>query len=861
MIHHVALCIAAILTCLSPLFSANELLWDFTKGPSGWIDEADSEPRETDLGLKWPGSSAGLSLRSPELNLKTEAFHTIEATLAFDKPGVAHIVWLGTAVGELQPRWHGPLPLTAPADGVRHEVRIFPHWQNVETVQALRIMAPPGTAIHWSRLRITAVARPLADLPRWTPLTGPQAGQWLTLAGGATLQPTGEGLAVTLSADDVTLTSPALAFPAHRHEWLSVTMSGDGLTGVALQWATTGERGLHSASFNARNGRLHTYNFRAAVHRSWSGMLRGLALRLVGRPGARATVHAVGVHDYPQGPPQPETLFLGPKEPLVRQSQPCTMIWVLHNTGGEAVEQLSARLVTPTGETIAADSENAREHIVSRMDFGVPEMLAWRLDAVQPGEYQLQASFNGGEITERVSLEPAPPAENLVAGSVPPPQAQPPADGVPVAARYHDPPPAPWLPGALDRFLFNRPWAGDYAICPEVMDWQIKWALEHGVSALLFSVSTGTDGRLSHPALDAFLGSQFGRRMQFSLVWDDPRPTVPRGRRLVHRLSPVLALPNALSLSGSPVLFVGNPLVSTEEGLQLADLSELFDDNAVFPIACTPLHLLSPQVLQAGGYKAACALGSSENALPGDGLVQSWDMASAVGLPHVPAVITAAHTADRPRLLTTFTRIALLRARRGAPGVLPLVVAGDFNGPDGLEPARPHGLTLLGAVGAAMGMPPVDVVLPQDVGLGPYDRPLPSPPTEWHFDRRDSWTSAMGFGPLHLADGRLSGTTDSNSPALFGGDTMLDTRRFNEIVLRMQVSAGTAGRLWWRTSLRGFCLEQSLPLEITADGQLHEYRVSVGASPHWRGYLTSLRVDPTDISGAEVALDYVGIIP
>ena len=47
--------------------------WDFTRGPQGWTDEAGSRPERTAEGLLWPGSEAGLSLRSPALTLATEA--------------------------------------------------------------------------------------------------------------------------------------------------------------------------------------------------------------------------------------------------------------------------------------------------------------------------------------------------------------------------------------------------------------------------------------------------------------------------------------------------------------------------------------------------------------------------------------------------------------------------------------------------------------------------------------------------------------------------------------------------------------------------------------------------------------------
>jgi hypothetical protein len=89
---------------------------------------------------------------------------------------------------------------------------------------------------------------------------------------------------------------------------------------------------------------------------------------------------------------------------------------------------------------------------------------------------------------------------------------------------------------------------------------------------------------------------------------------------------------------------------------------------------------------------------------------------------------------------------------------------------------------------------------------------------------------------------------------------MLDTRLAKAIVIGMSASAGTQARLWWRTSLRKFSRDNSLPFEIIADGAIHEYRLEVGQCPGWRGYLEGLRIDPTNAAGAAIALDYVRVV-
>jgi hypothetical protein len=119
----------------------------------------------------------------------------------------------------------------------------------------------------------------------------------------------------------------------------------------------------------------------------------------------------------------------------------------------------------------------------------------------------------------------------------------------------------------------------------------------------------------------------------------------------------------------------------------------------------------------------------------------------------------------------------------------------------------------------------------------------------------------MGMNILSILAGQLTGRTDSAEPAIFGGDTMLDTRRFGTALIGLSASAGKQGRLWWRTSLRKFALEHSLPFDLVADGAVHEYRLDLRQAPGWEGYLEGLRLDPTNVADAAIAVDYIRLAP
>lgn len=849
----ILLCLTLLLALLaSSCVSARVLAeWTFTAAGTGWRDEAGSAAEVSRQGTLWPGSPNGLSLRSPALNLATEAFQAIEISVAFERPGQAHLLWQGEAFGRAQTGWQGPLPIEAPADGKVHELRLLPFWQNVKTIEALRLVGPPGTRLRLLSIRIIGSDLPPGDHTSWDFTSPAQAGQWLPVGAAAALTPSPTGLQVTLNQPSALIVSPSLDLPAFQYEWLSARISSRQPARVKLQWANSGSRGLHGPELQLRPG-THTYNVRCGVDRSWTGSLRGLAFEISSLPRTEVTLEALTLTSEPQGGPDLTTLYAGPLEPTIRAGRTFRLVWAVQNEGGQDARAVKLTATGGAGVTIADGALT-----VPRVDHGVPEVLTWLVEASAPATVVLQAEYDGKVLREEVKL-PVEPALSAAPAQLPRPI---PAavEGVALAAHYHTPPPPTSGPAALDRALYRRPYLGDYDPTPEVMNWQIKWSLEHGINAWVLDV--GDEAQAA--TLDAFLSSEFSRRMQFCLRWTAPVPSAEGARELFgERLAPVLAQPNYLRLpdkSGKPVVLIANALRRSGDGWGLSNLKELADTVPLTLVACLPLNAANADLLDKAGYSAAVDLHSDFPQT--SSLLEDWQQAATAGTPHLLSLQPAWDEGMTPARLQTLLRIALLRARKTDPHAFPFIIAGDFNGQQSIEPRRPEGFQWLRAIADAVGVIAPTELTPEDLGVGPYDRPIPPPPSHWEFDNKDSWSSAMGLSVLRVAGGELTGRTDSDQPALFGGETMLDTRQFKAIIIGMSASAGSEGRLYWRTNLRKFNRDNSLPVKLIADGAMHEYRVDVGQAPGWRGYLEGLRLDPTNAAGATMALDYVRVVP
>ena len=749
--------------------------------------------------------------------------------------------------------------MQAPPDGRAHTLRLLPSWQNLKKITALRLIGPPGLQLRLQSLRIVGQDLPVTEQTQWGFGEPADAGQWLPLLGTALVRRQDDGAAVQLVDPEVMLASPPLQVMAYRHEWLSVEVTAQQPLQARLQWATTAQRGLSGPAITLRPGR-HTYSVRVSEQPGWNGTLAGLALTFdapapsamqaaaINQP-AQIVMHRVALSNAPQGPADLRTTFVGPMEPRVEVDRTFRLVWVLQNEGG--IEARRVRLTATSDDPISIPTGTT---VIERLPHGMPEAVTWLVKASGPGLVRLRAEYDGAVLTEEVRVEPIAPAEAPAAPASPGPAA---SDRVPLLAHYHLPPPARFGPAMLDRMLYRRPYLGDYDLQPEVMDWQARWALEHGIDGFILDVRRG-----EAQVLDAFLSSRAARQMKLVLRWTEPVPTADAGRQFLEQVRPIMSLPGYLRRGNKPLLLVGHALQRSREGWGLSDLLALADEGQAALVACLPLNMASPELLAQAGYVAATSLHVEQLLPSSQPVLEAWEEAAQAQTPHVLSLQPAWQANLTPDRLSMLLRIALMRARRPDSLALPFVIAGAWNGEQGLEPRRPDGTRWLEAIAGATGTPaPARLVLPAEAGMGPYDRARPAPPRAWEFDSKESWNSAMGMSVLRVSGGQMTGRTDSAQPAIFGGDTMLDTRPFKTVLIALSASAGKQGRLWWRTSLRKFTVEHSLPFDIVADGAVHEYRLDVAQAPGWEGYLEGLRLDPTDVADAAVAIDYIRIVP
>jgi hypothetical protein len=78
--------------------------------------------------------------------------------------------------------------------------------------------------------------------------------------------------------------------------------------------------------------------------------------------------------------------------------------------------------------------------------------------------------------------------------------------------------------------------------------------------------------------------------------------------------------------------------------------------------------------------------------------------------------------------------------------------------------------------------------------------------------------------------------------------------------IRMRSSTGGQGQVFWVTKESpGYSESKSTHFEVLGDGVYHTYNLSIGQNPEWTGTIRQLRLDPVNIGGVDIEIDFIRI--
>ncbi len=842
--------------------------------------------------------------------IATSPTQVIEVRLNSPVDGGAQFFWTNTTETEyagFSPEKNTPFAVKAGWQ----VCRVRPFWQAEGKIIKLRLDFPglardgsdPERVCQVDYIRIVelgAAGPPVK--PDWTFDRDAQGWQ---VEGEGTVS-AAEGALVARLEAGARLVAPAVAIDAYNDIFVSFVLSVDRGTSGRLQWAMQEINGLQTMDFPLiADGKPHVYNVPVSSQGQWRAPVIYLALEPAVAEQCQARLDWLRTSPEPSGPAEVEMRGFLLSDPLPRAGRPCEVLAQVASRGGEVLRDLRAELILPEGVAMAEGEERVKT--IGEVDFYEPQRVTWQVVASQPGEVKLGLRLGEPAIAEAEATDRFLPSLNLPkADYVPEPK---PVRGDYEVGVYYFP---GWDSyGSWARimpFPERKPVLGWYREgLPEVADWHIKWAVEHGITYFCYDWYWN-QGRQGHTAAlhEGFFNARYRNLMKFCLLWANhmgkgQHSPEDNAKVCQYWIDNYFRRPEYFKVDGRPMVVMFS-VYAMEVDLGVEGTRECIElwHKMTREAGCGEILVVgcgnpgSLQRMKDMGFDAVSGYNWPSCGVAGRNYVpyievarnqneQWWKPMAEADL--VPVIVPTSPGWDsRPWhgqkafVLTDRTPEAfeehLSLARKfvestGQPKVVLTEAWDEWGEGSYCQPHKEYGFGHVDAIRRVFCPDAGDHLDygPADVGLGPYDFEAPKESqSAWEFDAEggtEGWGASMGLGDLKVADGVMEALVTTRDPA-FGCGVRLRASQFRTVEIRMALSdAGEEDQcqLFWATSLTAVGEPASAKLPVIADGEMHTYRFEVSANPLWRGLITQFRFDPCSKEGALVRIDYVRVLP
>lgn len=256
-----------------------------------------------------------------------------------------------------------------------------------------------------------------------------------------------------------------------------------------------------------------------------------------------------------------------PRQPLCRALRPAVLVASVANDG-PAMAEAQLALVLPEGVKFIKGTATQTVPVAA----GEEKEVAWEVLTAKEGSADL--TLQCGAQTLPLTIRFLPPLEQRKLSYLPEPT---PAATQILVGAHHCPlweadKPRMW-DQVVNKHLERTPALGFYDQAnPEVSDWETKWAVEHGVSFFLYCWYRSSQGgpvttRFSSAIEQALFNSRYQDKLKFSIMWENQsRGTagVAGEQDLMDNLLPYwinnyFKRANYLKIDNKPVLFIYRP--------------------------------------------------------------------------------------------------------------------------------------------------------------------------------------------------------------------------------------------------------------------------------------------------------------
>ncbi len=830
-------------------------------------------------------------LTGPVFEIAAAPYQFVEVCLKGTAPAVAELFWTETLDGPYggfsQEKYR---KLHTQGDGQYHVYRVWPFWHAADKIVRLRFDPPSAGEfdIQWIRIG----QRPTERSTEQTWHAAALQQQWFS------------SQEFDGDRQGPILLSPQLSIPAADNSVVCVRIKTSTPGSGRLFCVSSRQFGWESVAFPLRaDGKPHSYNILMNGLKHWRDEIIALGLQVPADGTGKTMVESIAVASEPRGPAELDVAYFGPADGIQRAGHPIQVSCTLQNLGGETAADITATLHVPNDIKVL----DGATRIVDRLSLDLNKTVHWQVAGETVGRRELKVEVTSPGITavtRRSSLNLTPAPQVPRASYVPEPQ--PVRSNYEIGAFYFPgfPTMSQWQP--ILNYPNRKPILGWYDESnPECADWQIKWAVEHGINFFMVDWYWCQGNRqLEHWLHNAYGKARYRKYLKWCVMWANHNPpdthSADDWREVTqYWIDNYFSMPEYYRIENRPAVFIWAPdnvrrdVGGTDAAAKLQAMSQEMAKQAgyegIYFVAMSAHD--SPdrtKLLLGEGYEAATTYHGFQLAwqraqsdrFPYADLLTTcpdlWREAeeSAAGLLYLPIVDTGWDARPwhgekslvaygrTPELLGDLCRLARQYADRTGKKIIALGPVNEWGEGSYIEPYAQYGFEDLDQVRAAFCEPgdwPPNLI-PSDVGLGPYDLPVVEAKTTWEFDEGDSlqgWSSNGQFASLAVRDGCLQGRSTGRDPVLQVPGLQVEASRLQRLALRVRCSRDQRLQIFWATTLAAMSEETSLAIPIRGDGQFHDYQIDMGQSRYWRGIVKVLRIDPVTERDVEFALDYV----
>jgi hypothetical protein len=698
--------------------------------------------------------------------------------------------------------------------------------------------------------------------------------------------------------------SPPIAILAAEHPFVCVRMATERAGSGRLFCISSGQFGWESVAFPLRSdGKVHSYNIATSGLAKWRDEIVRIGLQVPAGVEANTRVESIEVAAEPRGPAELEVAYFGPADGINRAGRPARVTCTLRNLGGELADNVTSVLQVAAGVKVLDGPEKR----IDRLSLYLPKTVDWQIQADTLGKVGLAvqiAAASAEPVSAAASLELTKAPDVPKTAYVPEPR--------PVRSKYEIgafyfpgfPTAEKWQP--IRDYPNRKPILGWYDESnPECADWQIKWAVEHGISFFMVDWYWCQGNRhLEHWVHNAYGKARYRKYLKWAVMWANHNPPNTHSAEDWQKVTQFwidhyFNTPEYYRIEGRPAVFIWAPqnvrhdVGGTAEAGKLYAMSQAMAKAAghsgiCFVAMSSHDHPERSQELVREGYEAATTYHGFQLAhqraqsdrFPFAALLDTcpelWRQAeeSARGLLYLPIVDTGWDArpwhGDKsivaygrtPELFGRLCRLARQHADQTGQKTIALGPMNEWGEGSYIEPYAEYGFQDLDQVREAFCEPgdwPPNLI-PADVGLGPYDLPAVAARTAWEFDTNgalESWDANGDVAELTAKDGLLTGRSTGRDPVLQAAGLQVEADRLHRLTFRLRSDRDQRVQVFWATTLTSMSEQTSLGLQAIGDGQFHDYELDLAKNPHWRGIVNVLRIDPATESGVNFAIDNV----